>query len=258
MRRECAGQRAVRSCSIDPSHGTHRPGAGFLVRSGSRGGIEVKLVVASLNYSSWSARAWLALTHAGAEFETHRIGLFVDEDWREQVEAYSGAGLVPVLVDGDLVIHESLAICEYVNELYPDAGLWPESRADRALARAYSAEMASGFRALRMSCPMNCRALARGFEPNEETVRDVVRVAQIFELCRQRAQGGPFLFGRFGIVDCMYMPVVSRFRTYGIELEGAAADYAASMWEHPAVQAWTAVAEQAPAMPRYDAMLEAG
>jgi len=218
----------------------------------------VKLVVASLNYSSWSARAWLALTHAGVDFDTERIGLFVDEDWREQVEAYSGAGMVPVLVDGELLIHESLAIGEYVNELFPEAGLWPEAREERALARAFSAEMASSFRALRMSCPMNYRGRARGFEPDEDTARDVARVVQIFESCRERAKGGPFLFGRFGIVDCMYMPVLSRFRTYWIELEGAAADYAVSMWDHPTVQAWAAVAEESPAVPHYDAMLEAG
>ncbi len=83
-------------------------------------------------------------------------------------------------------------------------------------------------------------------------------MAQIFDWCRARARGGPFLFGRFGIVDCMYMPVVSRFRSYGIELEGAAADYAASMWQHPAVAAWAAVAQESPAMPHYDAVLEAG
>jgi glutathione S-transferase len=218
----------------------------------------VKLVVASLNYSSWSARAWLALTHTGADFDTRRIGLFVDEDWREQVEVFSGAGMVPVLVDGELVIHESLAICEYVNELFPEAGLWPEDRAERARARAFSAEMASSFRALRMSCPMNYRGRARGFEPDEDTERDIARVAEIFEGCRGRARGGPFLFGHFSIADCMYMPVVSRFRTYGIELEGAAADYAAAMWDHPAVRAWAAVAEDSPAVPHYDAMLEAG
>lgn len=229
-----------------------------LRHAGRRKEDAVKLVIASLNYSSWSARAWLALTHVGAEFDTYRIGLFVDEDWREQVEAFSGAGMVPVLVDGELVVHESLAICEYLNELFPEAGLWPDDRAERAVARAYSAEMASSFRALRNNCPMNYRGRARGFEPDEETSRDIARVAQIFASCRERATGGDFLFGRFGIVDCMYMPVVSRFLTYGIELEGAAADYAASMFAQPAVRAWAAVAKESPAMPHYDAMLEAG
>jgi glutathione S-transferase len=217
--------------------------------------MSLKLVIASLNYSSWSARAWLALTQVGAEFDSYRIGLFVDEDWREQVEAYSGAGMVPVLVDGELVIHESLAICEYLNELFPEAGLWPDDRGERAQARAFSSEMASGFRALRSHCPMNYRGRAQGFEPDEETARDIARVVEIFEDCRKRAKGGPFLFGRFGIVDCMYMPVVSRLRTYGIALEGAAADYAASMWEQPAVKAWAAVAQDSPAVPHYDAML---
>jgi glutathione S-transferase len=215
----------------------------------------MKLVVASLNYSSWSVRAWLSLTHAEIEFDCEQVPLESEADWKRRVTAHSRAGKVPVLLDGDLVIHESLAICEYASELRPDAGLWPEARAERAMARAYSAEMASGFPNLRAKLPMNFRARSEGFRFDPETLHEIDRVTQIWETCRRAADSGPYLFGRFGIVDAMYLPVACRFRTYGVELGGVAAEYASALWQQPAVRKWTLEAEAAPAIRRYDDLL---
>lgn len=120
----------------------------------------LRLVCGNLNYSSWSVRPWLALTHAGAEFRVHDIGLKTEADWKERILAFSGAGKVPVLVDGSLSVHESLAIAEYVAELYPGAQLWPEDRQLRARGRAISCEMLSSFSALRSRMAMNLRGRA--------------------------------------------------------------------------------------------------
>ena len=120
----------------------------------------MELVVFSLNYSSWSVRAWLALDHAGVAFEVRHIGGFVDEGWRDQLLAITGAAKVPVLLDGELTVHESLAICEYIAEAHPEAGLWPENAGARARARAVSCEMVSGFHSVRQEMPMNLRGRA--------------------------------------------------------------------------------------------------
>lgn len=216
----------------------------------------MKLVVASLNYSSWSVRAWLALEHAGADFSTHRIELFVDPQWKQKVLQFSGAGKVPVLVDGPLSIHEALAICEYANERFPEANLWPEDLRLRARARAISQEMASGFLRIRDEMSMNFRGRAQGFVPSEAAQSEVARIFDIWEASLE-ASGGPFLFGDFGIADCMYLPVLSRVQTYGIPLPGHAARYAAALWEQPSVKRWATLAVGEPAIPEYDAKLGA-
>lgn len=214
----------------------------------------MKLIIASLNYSSWSTRAWLALTQAEIDFETETVGLLVDPDWKAQILARSPAGKVPILIDGELTLHESLAICEYAHELRPRAGLWPDDPIQRARARAVSAEMAAGFPLLRQNLPMNDRARVPAFAPDAATRAEIDRAVQIWETCLGRPTAGPYLFGRFGIADAMYLPVLSRFRSYGVELHGAAADYAEAMWGHPAVRRWAAEAERAPAIPHYDAL----
>jgi glutathione S-transferase len=213
-----------------------------------------RLIVGSLNYSSWSARPWLALTHAGIEFRTHLIELFVDPKWREKLLQFSGAAKVPVLIDGSLSVHESLAICEYVAELAPDAGLWPADTALRARARAISCEMVSGFQTLRNELPTNVRARATRFVPSEQARAEIARVFDIWSASLQ-SSGGPFLFGHFTIADCMYAPVATRFRTYGIELSADAVRYSEALWQQPAVRQWEQVALQAPAIPTYDAMV---
>ena len=211
----------------------------------------MRLVIGPLNYSSWSLRPWLALEHAGAEFKTHEIQLFVDPDYRNKLLQFSGAGKVPVLVDGSLSVHESLAICEYVAERFPAAHLWPEDPHLRARARAISAEMSSGFSAVRNGMPMNCRGRAKHFSATEAVTHEIDRLLDIWH-ASLTTSSGPFLFGDFSIADCMYMPVLSRFRTYGVELEGPIAAWGARMWEHPAVRKWCELAADNVAIPQYD------
>jgi glutathione S-transferase len=214
----------------------------------------MKLVIASLNYSSWSVRAFLALDHSGASFTTHEIKLKVDPDWKEQILRFSGAGNVPILVDGSLSVHEALAICEYVAELHPEAKLWPDDIALRARARAICCEMASSFAAVRNEMPMNVRARTTRYVPSEAAEREVARVFDIWEASLE-SSGGPFLFGRFGIADCMYAPMLARFRTYGVDLSASAARYAEAMWEQPSVAKWAALAQDATTISVYDEMV---
>jgi glutathione S-transferase len=214
----------------------------------------LRLIVTNLNYSSWSVRAWLALEQAGAPFKTLDVRMFVDETWREKVLQFSGAGKVPVLVDGNLTIHESLAICEYIAELFPGAQLWPEDRALRARARAISCEMHAGFGALRSAMPMNLRARAKKTPMNSEIQTDISRIEEIVD-ASLATSNGDFLFGDFTIADCMYFPVVSRFRTYGVGVGPATARYSAALFAHPLVRKLEALAVQTEPMPRYDALL---
>lgn len=212
------------------------------------------LVVGSLNYSSWSLRPWLALKHAAIDFRTHLIELFVDPEWRRKVLRFSGAAKVPVLVDGSLSVHESLAICEYAAELAPEAKLWPEDRATRARARAVSAEMATSFTHLRNEMPFNARARAKNFAVSEGARAEVARATEIWSVSLQ-SSGGPYLFGHFTIADCMYFPLLGRFRTYGVELDGDGLAYQNAMWETPIVKEWYELARTASPIPKYDAVI---
>jgi glutathione S-transferase len=199
------------------------------------------LVIANKNYSSWSLRAWLFLRHTGVSFREIRVGL--DEpDTRARIAQYSPSGRVPVLVDGDLTVWDSLAICEYLNERVPEVHGWPADREARAVARSVSAEMHSGFQALRNELPMNCRARRR-VTPSAAALADIERVRSIWESCRSRyGAGGPWLFGPFSIADTMYAPVVLRFRTYAVELDGSAAAYAHTVLSDAAMNEWLAAA----------------
>jgi glutathione S-transferase len=202
------------------------------------------LYIGNKNYSSWSLRAWLALQRTGEPFEEVRIPLYRG-DSAAALERHSPTGRVPVLRDGQLVVWDSLAICEYLAERVPAAGLWPSDAADRAHARAVSAEMHSGFQALRQAMPMNARAVGRRVSGDEALERDVGRVCAIWRECRARpaAQAGPWLYGTFGIADCMYAPVVLRFRTYGVSCDVVEREYAATVLGYPPVRAWLAAAE---------------
>src|SRR5262245_53881481 len=169
--------------------------------------MSLTLYVGNKAYSSWSLRAWLALRATGAAFEEVRIPLY-QADSAAALARYSPTGRVPVLRDGPLVVWDSLAICEYLAERFPAAELWPGGVADRAFARAVSAEMHSGFQALRQALPMNARAVGRRVERDASVERDVARVSAIWRECRARpvAQRGPWLFGTYSIADCMYAP----------------------------------------------------
>lgn len=214
----------------------------------------MRLVIAPLNYSSWSVRAWLALDHSGADFKTHEIALFVDPGWREKVLQFSGAGKVPVLIDANLSVHEALAICEYAAERFPAAKLWPDDSSLRARARAVSTEMSTGFVSIRNEMAMNYRGTSSRFSPSDETSREIERVLDIWNASLNTSPG-PYLFGDFSIADCMYAPVLSRFRTYGVPLHGQVATWEARIWAQPSVAKWTRLAEKSVAIPRYDSLL---
>jgi glutathione S-transferase len=200
-------------------------------------------------------RAWLALHHSGATFKTLEIPLFVAPDWRDQVLSFSGAGKVPVLVDKSLSVHESLAICEYVAELHPDAALWPADRALRARGRAISAEMCSGFAALREELPTNLRGRSGSPRtPSDLAQQDIDRVFDIWRASLATTPGS-FLLGDFSLADIMFFPVLSCFRTYGVALPAEVEPWAERLWAHPSVVALLAESVNSVAVPRYDAAL---
>ena len=200
------------------------------------------LFVGSKRYSSWSLRPYLALAQSGVAFETRTI-LLDQEDTRAKIAAVTPAGRVPVLHDGDLVIWDSLAICEYIAE--QDPSLWPSGKHERARARAVSAEMHSGFAALRRDMSMDVCADKRGQGHTAEALADAKRVLAIWSECLDRS-GGPFLFGGFTIADAMFAPVVTRFRTYGVELDRACSAYSTAVFGLPAMREWIADAEREP------------
>ena len=205
------------------------------------------LIIGNKNYSSWSLRPWLALRHAGIPFD-ERLLLLFDEDWEEAIAAVSPSGRVPVLLHGGRTIWETLAIVEYANELFPDAGLWPEDPGARALARAVANEMHAGFTAVRSHMPMNLRRLdlsGRGRGPG--VTHDIARICEIWRDCRNRfGAGGDFLFGAFCAADAMYAPVVTRFETYGVELDETCTAYSRAVLTLPAFVEWRDAALQEP------------
>jgi glutathione S-transferase len=212
------------------------------------------LVIANRNYSSWSLRPWLALKEAGIPFRESRIPLGTART-REEISKVSPSGRLPVLLDGNLAIWDSLAICEYLAERQPT--LWPAEPTARAMARSISAEMHSGFVALRANMPMNCRTLVPGAGRTTEVDRDIGRILGIWEDCRSRHEtSGPFLFGRFSIADAMYAPVVWRFRTYAVELPPVAKAYSDTMQRLPAMQEWLDAARaEAEVLPQYETVV---
>jgi glutathione S-transferase len=202
------------------------------------------LYVGSKRLSSWSLRPYLALAHAGADFTTEVI-LLDQAETKAKILAVNPAGRVPVLHDGDVVIHDSLAICEYVAELYPTAGLWPADRKDRGRARALSAEMHSGFAALRQQMPMELVTRKPGQGRTAESLADIARVQELWTTALA-VSGGPFLFGAFTIADAMFAPVATRFETYAVELEPVCRTYVDRLHALPAMRAWHADAATEP------------
>lgn len=201
----------------------------------------LKLVIGDRNYSSWSLRPWLVLKQAGLPFEEIHIRLN-ERGAKSKIFKHSPSGKVPCLIDGDTVVWDSLAICEYIAEKTPS--LWPAHRNTRAEARSICAEMHSGFAALRNSMPMDIRASKPYDGHSAEVVADVARIVAIWESCRSRFAGaGPFLFGSFSIVDAMFAPVVWRFMTYAVDLPPASRAWVDAMCALPAMQEWRAAAQ---------------
>lgn len=199
------------------------------------------LLIANKNYSSWSLRAWLVLRHAGIDFDEQQV-LLGHADTKARIAALSPSGKVPALKDGALVVWDSLAICEYLAEkcvLEKNIALWPADPRARAVARAVSAEMHSGFQTLRSSLPMNLRAVARKVDMTPQILADIDRIEHLWADCRARfGEGGPWLFGHWSIADAMYAPVATRFVTYGVERAGVVDDYIGAVFGDAAFQEW--------------------
>jgi len=206
----------------------------------------LRLIIGNKNYSSWSMRPWMAMKAAGIAFDETVISLDAP-DFKERILKFSPAGKVPVLVDDDRRIWESLAIIEYIADKFPQAGLWPADAAARAHARTVAAEMHAGFASLRRHYPMNIWRVTKRRELTPEVEADVARIDALWTDCRARfGKGGPFLFGPFGAADAMYAPVVSRFHTYCIEVSAGARAYMDAMMALPAWSEWTTAARQEP------------
>ncbi len=202
-----------------------------------------KLIIGNKNYSSWSLRSWLLLRESGIDFDEHRIVLDTPTTAKE-IAGFSEAGRVPILMLGDVTLWDTLAIAETVAERWPEKQLWPADPAERAFARAISAEMHSGFFHLRECMPMNCRAMGRKVPLPDELGDDIDRVIDIWAEChRHYGDRGGWLFGEFTIPDAMFAPVVLRLRTYGINLPESAGYYPHRLLESAAMQDWLAAAE---------------
>ena len=203
----------------------------------------LKLVIGNKNYSSWSMRPWLALRANNIAFDEVFIPLYTGDADKQRILDFTHSGKVPALIDGDITIWDSLAIIEYVAERFPQSRIWPEDRARRAHARSISAEMHSGFAALRNECGMNLHRPVRAVALSADARADVARVEQIWIECRERyGKFGPFLFGAFGGVDAMFAPVVHRFRSFAIAVAPEAQAYMDTMMALPAFQQWTSAA----------------
>ena len=211
------------------------------------------LVIGNKNYSSWSLRPWLLMRHHGVAFDEVRLPLDTPE-FASDIARWSPSGRVPVMHRGDLVVWDSLAICEYVSETWLEGRGWPADDEARAVARAVSAEMHSGFQALRTALPLNCRRRAAATSIPGEVRSDIERITRIWRECRARYSGdGPWLFGGFSIADAMYAPVVLRFRSYVVPLGDVERRYSDTMLALPALGEWLAAAEaEGMPLPKYD------
>ncbi|MBA5777974.1 glutathione S-transferase family protein [Stappia sp. F7233] len=198
----------------------------------------MRIIIGNKTYSSWSLRAWLAVRLTGEVFEEELVPLDTPE-FAATMRSLSPAGKVPTLIDGDITVWDSLAIVEYLAETYPDAGLWPKDRAARAHARAITAEMHSGFMALRSGYPMNFRRHGQARKNPPDASRDIERISAIWREARECfGDGGAFLFGAFSAADCFYAPVVNRFLAYDLPLGPIEKAYAEAVYDHPYMLEW--------------------
>lgn len=209
----------------------------------------LRLIIGNKNYSSWSLRPWLAMKVAGIAFNETLVSLDA-ADFRAKVLALSGGGgpgKVPMLIDGDVRVWESLAILEYLAERFPASGLWPAAESARAHARSAAAEMHSGFMGLRRHLPMNVRRPVKARALDADAAADAARIDTIWAECRARfGAGGPFLYGAFGATDAMYAPVVWRFHTYAVDVSEGARAYMRAVMALPAMAEWRDAARGEP------------
>ena len=200
------------------------------------------LMIGNKNYSSWSLRPWVLMKYFKIPFDEIVIPLRQPGS-KEKVLEHSPAGKVPILKHGNLNVWESIAIAEYLADVFPQKNLWPKDLKKRAQARVVSAEMHAGFQALRTACPMNVKARKTIKEMTPEIERDIKRINQMWNEAREQNQkDGDFLFGPFSIVDAMYAPIVLRIQTYGIEVSGLAKKYGETMLNVPVMKEWSEAA----------------
>ena len=202
------------------------------------------LIIGNKNYSSWSFRPWIAMRTKEIEFSEALVP-FDFEAGNPEIAKLSPTGRVPVLVDGDLTIPESLAILEYLADKFPDKGFWPSDIKVRAMARAISHEMHGGFSGLRNECPMNMRRKIGAIEVSEPVEKDVARIESIWEQALQ-ASGGPFLYGEFSNADAMFAPVVNRLEVYALSTHPSVTAYSETMKNTPAWQEWESAGKAEP------------
>jgi len=204
----------------------------------------MKLLIGNRNYSTWSLRPWLVLKHFDIPFEDEVLQL-QGEGFRDLLRQRSPSGRVPVLIDGDLTLVETIAIIEYLADRFPEKAIWPQPINDRALARAAGAEMHAGFSALRNHAPMNLRASHPGKVSLDTVAGDLRRLEALWGGLLARS-GGPFLFGDFTAADAMYAPVATRIRTYALPVSDMAERYVEAIYGLPAFQDWLALALREP------------
>jgi glutathione S-transferase len=204
----------------------------------------LKLIIGNKNYSSWSMRPWIAMKVANIPFEETVISLNAP-DFKQVVGSAAGSGKVPVLIDGDIRVWESLAILEYLAEKFPQARLWPTDSAARAMARTISSEMHAGFVPLRRHMPMNMWRPVKKRALTPEVEANIRRIEAIWTDCRARfgaTTDGAFLFGQFGVADAMYTPVVARLHIYGVDVGKVSRGYMEAVMGLPAWREWHAAA----------------
>lgn len=194
----------------------------------------MKLIIGNKNYSSWSIRPWLVLTHFAIPFD-EQVVMLSGEGWRENLRKVSPSGKVPVLIDGDVVVYETIAIIEYLAERYPHKKIWPTDRKQRAVARSAAAEMHAGFSSLRNLAPVNLKASYPNRIDLDAVAGDLKRVEQLWGDLLQKS-GGPYLFEQFSAADAMFAPLASRIRTYELPTSDVAAEYVEAIYALPAFQ----------------------
>jgi glutathione S-transferase len=199
---------------------------------------QLHLVIGNKNYSSWSLRPWIAMKEKGVDFTETVIALDMP-DTAQKIAAASPSGRVPVLQHGGRSVWESLAILEYVAELYPERGFWPAERGARALARSVCNEMHAGFGALRSACPMNLRRPVKPVALSDKVLADVARIEALWAQCLGlQGAGAAFLFGEFTNADAMFAPVVARFETFAIPVSQSSRAYMNRVMGTASFQAW--------------------
>lgn len=199
---------------------------------------KLKLIIGNKNYSSWSLRPWFFLKNFGIDFNEELIFLY-EGSTEEYLKPYFSDNKVPVLVDGNLQIWDSLAIIEAITDKYLDKQGWPKDADARAVARSVSAEMHSGFFALRNALPMNCRKHFPNYPITDDVQTDIDRVVSVWEYCKRHyGANGPWLFGEFSGADAMFAPVVLRLSGYDVKLSGFAKEYVEMVLQNKHIRDW--------------------